>query len=241
MGIGGVPFSKWSQVRAEALSRLVRMGCAVKCADSRIQVEDRVAQYFHVGWGCVAWSRRAVQSPSSGSRRKDETVVERKLRRLPPVVVLSAAALAQRTMARGRRVTPSSMAMAAPVLGISICALAGSAGNFLRHRTTVDPVRVERAQHLVVDGPNRLTRNPMYLGLAGTLLAHAIARRSPSAVIPLIGFVWLIDRYQISAEEKALETRFGRAYLDYKEAVPRWLNVPGSSPGDLVRESRVRR
>ena len=57
MGIGGVPFSKWSQVRAEALSRLVRMGCAVKCADARIQVEDRVAQYFHVGCGCVAWSR----------------------------------------------------------------------------------------------------------------------------------------------------------------------------------------
>ena len=48
-GVGSVPFSKWSQVRAEALSRLVRMGCAVKCADARIQVEDRVAQYFHVG------------------------------------------------------------------------------------------------------------------------------------------------------------------------------------------------
>ena len=119
--------------------------------------------------------------------------------------------------------------------------LAASVGNFLRHRTTVDPVRVERAQHLVVDGPNRITRNPMYLGLAGVLLSHAIERRSPSAVIPLVGFVWLIDRYQIPAEEAALEARFGQAYLDYKEAVPRWLNVPVSSPGDLGRESKVRR
>jgi len=102
-------------------------------------------------------------------------------------------------------------------------------------------VMVEHAQHLVVDGPNRLTRNPMYLGLTGLLLSHAIARRSPSAVIPLVGFVWLIDRYQIPAEEKALEERFGQAYLDYKEAVPRWLNVPVSSPGDLGRESKVRR
>ena len=110
-----------------------------------------------------------------------------------------------------------------------MCLLAGSAGNFLRHRTTVDPVRVERAQHLVVDGPNRLTRNPMYLGLAGVLLSHAIARRSPSAVIPLIGFVWLIDRYQIPAEEAALAARFGQDYLDYKEAVPRWLGVSGLS------------
>ena len=168
-------------------------------------------------------------------------VVERKLRRLPPVVLLAAAGLAQSAIARGRRMTPSSMMVAAPVLGISIYALAGSAGSFLRHRTTVDPVRVERARHLVVDGPNRLTRNPMYLGLAGTLLAHAIARRSPSAVIPLVGFVWLIDRYQIPAEEAALEARFGQAYLDYKEAVPRWLNVPGSSSGDLGCESKVRR
>ena len=93
-------------------------------------------------------------------------------------------------------------------------------------------MRVERAQCLVVDGPNRLTRNPMYVGLAGALLAHAIARRSPSAVIPLIGFVWLIDRYQIPAEEKALEARFGQAYLDYKKAVPRWLGARGASMDD---------
>jgi len=83
--------------------------------------------------------------------------------------------------------------------------------------------------HLVVDGPNRLTRNPMYLGLTGLLLSHAIARRSPSALIPLAGFVWLIDRHQIPAEEKALEERFGQDYLDYKEAVPRWLGIPGVS------------
>ena len=37
---------------------------------------------------------------------------------------------------------------------------------------------------------------------------------------------WLIDRHQIPAEEKALEERFGQDYLDYKEAVPRWLGAP---------------
>ena len=155
--------------------------------------------------------------------------MEQIFRRPPPAVLLAMAGLTQHVMTRGREVTPSSMAVAAPVAGGSLCLLAGSAGNFLRHRTTVDPVRVERAQHLVVDGPNRLTRNPMYMGLAGALLSHAIARRSPSAVIPLIGFVWLIDRYQIPAEEAALAARFGQDYLDYKEAVPRWLGVSGLS------------
>ena len=154
-------------------------------------------------------------------------VIGQRLRRPPPAVLLAMAGLAQGVVARGRRVTPSSMVVAAPVLGGSFCLLAASVGNFLRHRTTVDPVRVERAQHLVVDGPNRITRNPMYLGLAGVLLSHAIARRSPSAMIPLIGFVCLIDRYQIPAEEAALEARFGQAYLDYKEVVPRWLGARG--------------
>lgn len=154
-------------------------------------------------------------------------VIGQRFRRPPPAVLLAMAGAAQSAMTRGRRVTPSSMAAAAPVLGGSFCLLAASVGNFLRRRTTVDPVRVERAQYLVVDGPNRITRNPMYLGLAGVLLSHAIARRSPSAMIPLIGFVCLIDRYQIPAEETALEARFGQAYLDYKEAVPRWLGARG--------------
>ena len=167
-------------------------------------------------------------------------MIGQRFRRPPPAVLLAMAGLAQGVVARGRRVTPSSMVVAAPVLGGSFCLLAASAGNFLRHCTTVDPVRVECAQHLVVDGPNRITRNPMYLGLAGVLLSHAIARRSLSVVIPLVGFVWLIDRYQIPAEEAALEARFGHAYLDYKEAVPRWLNVRGSSVGDVSREPRVR-
>ena len=158
-------------------------------------------------------------------------VIGQRFRRPPPAVLLAMAGLAQGVVTRGRRVTPSSMAAAAPVLGGSFCLLAASVGNFLRHRTTVDPVRVERAQHLVVDGPNRITRNPMYLGLAGVLLSHAIARRSPSALIPLAGFVWLIDRHQIPAEEKALEERFGQDYLDYKETVPRWLGTPWCTQG----------
>ena len=157
--------------------------------------------------------------------------MKRIVRRPPPAVLLAIAGAAQSAMTRGRTATPASVAAATAVVGGSLCLLAGSAGNFLRHRTTVDPMRVERAQHLVVDGPNRLTRNPMYLGLTGLLLSHAIARRSPSALIPLAGFVWLIDRHQIPAEEKALEERFGQDYLDYKETVPRWLGTPWCTQG----------
>lgn len=153
--------------------------------------------------------------------------------RIPPPALFAVAGLAQRALVRSCRVSSSSVAAAVPVLGASAWLLVGSASAFLRHRTTVDPIAVDRVDHLVVDGPNRLTRNPMYAGMAGVLFAHAIARRSPSVLIPAVGFVWLIDRHQIPAEEEALEMTFGRAYRDYKDAVPRWLRLRCVSTGCL--------
>ena len=161
---------------------------------------------------------RGAESPQPGEKQQADGGP-----RMPPAVLLAAAGLAQAVISRGRRATPWSLAAGLPVLGASAWLLAGSLRSFLRSRTTVNPHRAGETTSLVVDGPNRLTRNPMYLGLTGLLLSHAIARRSPSALIPLAGFVWLIDRHQIPAEEKALEDRFGRTYLDYQRHVPRWL------------------
>ena len=80
---------------------------------------------------------------------------------------------------------------------------------------------------LAVGGPNRITRNPMCVGLGGMPLAHAIARRSLPALIPALGFYWFIDRYQIPVEEAALEAGFGKAYRDYRGTVPRRLGSRG--------------
>ena len=133
--------------------------------------------------------------------------------RMPPAVLLAAAGLAQAVISRGRRATPWSLAAGLPVLGASAWLLAGSLRSFLRSRTTVNPHRAGETTSLVVDGPNQFTRNPMYVGMTGMLLAHTVA----------LVFWWLIDRHQIPAEEKALEDRFGRTYLDYQRHVPRWL------------------
>ena len=148
--------------------------------------------------------------------------MERIFRRPPPAVLLAMAGLAQHTMTRGRSVTPSSMAAAAPVAGGSLCLLAGSAGNFLRHRTTVDPVRVERAQHLVVDGPNRLTRNPMYLGMLLALAGWAVWLGNGAALLALPLFVAVLNTLQIRPEEAALRARFGADYVRYAQRVRRW-------------------
>ena len=64
----------------------------------------------------------------------------------------------------------------------------------------------------------------MYVGMAGLLAAHALWRRSWTALIPVAVFVALIDRLQIQAEESALAVTFGAEYEAYRAASPRWLD-----------------
>lgn len=102
--------------------------------------------------------------------------------------------------------------------------MAGTASHrFRASGTTVNPVHPERASVLVTSGANSVSRNPMYVGLAGLLAAHALWRGSAAAWVPVIGFVTLIDRVQIGAEETALAATFGSEYDAYRSSTPRWL------------------
>ena len=77
---------------------------------------------------------------------------------------------------------------------------------------------------LVTSAVNARTRNPMYVGLVGLLLANAIRRGSPWGLAPVAAFILLMDRVQIPAEEAALSERFGTDYEAYRARVPRWLD-----------------
>ena len=90
-------------------------------------------------------------------------------------------------------------------------------------RTTVNPLTPERASSMVTGGVYRITRNPMYVGMALLLLAWGIYLL---ALLPLAGpvvFVLYITRFQIKPEERALEGIFGEGYLAYAARVRRWL------------------
>lgn len=142
---------------------------------------------------------------------------------VPPPVLALGTGLAQLLLARRRGPSAPSAAAAALVVAAS-CGLAGSAAaGFRRRGTTLHPEKPAEASVLVTDGPNRLTRNPMYVGVTGVLISHAVLRRSWPALAPVLAFVAVIDRVQIRAEEVALRSRFGPAYDDYCSRVPRWL------------------
>jgi protein-S-isoprenylcysteine O-methyltransferase Ste14 len=114
---------------------------------------------------------------------------------------------------------------ATATLSVASLSLTGAAASQFRRRgTTVDPLHPEAASVLVTSGANALSRNPMYVGMAGLLVAHAIWRRSWAALVPVAAFVALIDRLQIRAEESALTETFGADFEAYRAATPRWLD-----------------
>jgi protein-S-isoprenylcysteine O-methyltransferase Ste14 len=94
---------------------------------------------------------------------------------------------------------------------------------FDRAGTTVNPLRPERASHLVVDGANGYSRNPMYLGMSLLLLAWVVFLANAASTLLLPVFMLYITRFQILPEEHALATRFGDNYADYRARVRRWL------------------
>jgi protein-S-isoprenylcysteine O-methyltransferase Ste14 len=114
-------------------------------------------------------------------------------------------------------------ALAAGVAAGSMALMGSAVAAFRKHQTTVHPLHPEQAQHLVVDGANAVTRNPMYVGMAGLLAAHAVARGGLFTWLPVAGFVAAIDRAQIPPEERALSALFGEEYAGYQQAVRRWL------------------
>ena len=144
---------------------------------------------------------------------------------VPPPVFAVLAAVGQRLLTpRPSSPTGLRIAAAATLVLASGASAAGAAKRFRQSGTTPDPVHPERASVLVTTGPNAVTRNPMYLGLTGLLLANAVRRGSWAGLVPVALFVPLIDRLQIVPEEKALRARFGAQYDDYCAAVPRWLD-----------------
>lgn len=151
----------------------------------------------------------------------------------PPLALMLAAAGLQRLLAQGTPTTRTSR-LSAAVLGAPAAAvLAAPVLEFRRHQTTVDPRDQADPTSLVTTGINAYSRNPMYLGMAGLLLANTVLRPTPRALLPLLAFVAWINYRQIPVEEEALWQRFGAEYRHYRAQVPRWIAIR--------RSSRIRR
>lgn len=80
---------------------------------------------------------------------------------------------------------------------------------------------IERQKELVVAGPFRLTRNPIYLGLLAMVVGTGVILQSYFLVLaPLL---YLHMRQIVLKEEFLLGKHFGKEYLTYKSNVSRFI------------------
>lgn len=113
------------------------------------------------------------------------------------------------------------LALALLVFGAALMVLA--AGSFFTVKTTINPMRPARASSLVTTGLFGFSRNPIYLGDLLLLIALFVWLGNAINIVFLPLFVWFINRFQIEAEERALNQLFGDTYLDYCKKVRRWI------------------
>ena len=92
---------------------------------------------------------------------------------------------------------------------------------FSKYHTTIKPG--EQSSHLMTDGPYRITRNPIYVGM--TLLLAGVATMLGSATpwLVLPAFVWVIARNVIPVEEAMMSQAFAAQYDAYRSRVRRWI------------------
>ena len=108
-----------------------------------------------------------------------------------------------------------------------LCLLTGLAllvtasGLFKQAGTDLIPFRNVSA--LVTGGVYRITRNPMYLGMALVLLGTAVTVGAVSALVVPVVFAVIIEVRYIRPEEEMLRGIFPEEFPAYCQKVRRWL------------------
>ena len=138
---------------------------------------------------------------------------------LPPVWGLGAGVVAL-GLARWLPLAPLPHAPGWPLVGLGVALVGWSAWWFRAKRTTIEPHRAPTA--LIVEGPYRINRNPIYTGMTLILLGWAFLLGAASALVPALAFPWLVGRRFVAGEEATLRRQFGDEAERYLAATRRW-------------------
>ena len=91
------------------------------------------------------------------------------------------------------------------------------------------PMPLDPPRKFVVVGPYRFVRNPMYLGMAMTLIGEALLFAERASLMTIVWYglalIVLTHSFVVFYEEPTLKRKFGREYEEYCRRVNRWLPV----------------
>ena len=109
------------------------------------------------------------------------------------------------------------------ILIIGLIVIVSPVVDFIKSKTTINPVKFKNVNRLVTTGIYRYSRNPMYLGMILIIISTTVYYLNFLSVFsPLIFYIW-INKFQINREEIFLEDKFGSEYLEYKSKTRRWI------------------
>lgn len=107
------------------------------------------------------------------------------------------------------------------LLVAALALVAWSALWFWRKRTPIEPHHTPKT--LIIEGPYRLSRNPIYLALVLLTLSSAVGHGSVIG-LGLAGVLWrVLDRRFAAPEEALLRATFGAEADAYLGRTKRWI------------------
>jgi protein-S-isoprenylcysteine O-methyltransferase Ste14 len=106
-------------------------------------------------------------------------------------------------------------------VGIALYFACAFWGFALRGKGT--PLPMDPPKKLVVVGPYRIVRNPMYWSVAFVMLGEAAVFHSAALLQLVAAFAVGVILFVLSIEEPGLRAKFGAEYEQYCAQVPRWL------------------
>jgi protein-S-isoprenylcysteine O-methyltransferase Ste14 len=115
-----------------------------------------------------------------------------------------------------------------PRLTIAIALAAASIALFLSslslfRRTGQDPKPWEPTPSLLIQGPYRFTRNPIYVAMTLLQLAIGVARDNMWIVLFALPALAIVHFAAVLPEEAYLSEKFGDSYRQYLRSVRRYL------------------
>ncbi|MFN2492291.1 MAG: isoprenylcysteine carboxylmethyltransferase family protein [Pyrinomonadaceae bacterium] len=85
------------------------------------------------------------------------------------------------------------------------------------------PAPFDPPREFVALGPYRYVRNPIYIGGFVLIMGFGLYQRSVAILLLSLLLLFLTHPLVVYVEEPQLEKRFARTYLEYKNAVNRWI------------------
>ena len=96
-------------------------------------------------------------------------------------------------------------------------------GSILFNRLKTNISTFKDPDKLVISGPFRISRNPMYVGMVSTMLGTTLVAATYVGVGFLLLFIMIIATVYIPFEEGRMLAIFGKEYEEYCLKVRRWL------------------